>query len=78
MTELPLSQLPVGETARVVGVRAPRALARRLADLGFLPGTPVRCRRRAPLGDPRVYELRGVELCLRAREAEQVCVETDG
>jgi Fe2+ transport system protein FeoA len=35
----------------------------------------VRCRRRAPLGDPRVYELRGTQLCLRRSEAARVLVE---
>ena len=53
---------------------ASQGLATRLADLGFLPGTAVLCLRRAPLGDPRVYELRGVQLCLRAEDADQILV----
>ncbi len=69
-----LSKLPVGSTAEVVSVDAPQGLATRLADLGFLPGTPVLCLRRAPLGDPRVYELRGVQLCLRGEDADQILV----
>jgi ferrous iron transport protein A len=72
---LALSDLPVGGRARVVAVEAPPALADRLAALGFLPETEVRCRRRAPLGDPRVYELRGTQLCLRRSEARRVRVE---
>lgn len=67
--ELPLSELGVGEDAVVVAVAVEGALGRRLEDLGFQPGTAVRCRRRAPLGDPRVYELRGVQICLRRSEA---------
>ena len=46
--------------------------ARRIGDLGFLPETPVRALRRAPLGDPTVYELRGYRVCLRREDA--VCV----
>jgi ferrous iron transport protein A len=46
----------------------------RLLDLGFVPGTPVRAVRRAPLGDPTLYELRGTQLCLRRSEAERVIV----
>jgi Fe2+ transport system protein FeoA len=69
-----LDQLPVGETATVVEVDAAAALAERLEDLGFVPGTRVTVRRRAPLGDPRVYELRGSQLCLRGSEARAVRV----
>jgi ferrous iron transport protein A len=70
-----LSDLPVGGRAFVIAVEAEPELAARLAALGFLPRTEVRCRRRAPLGDPRVYELRGTQLCLRRSEARKVRVE---
>jgi ferrous iron transport protein A len=69
-----LDQLLVGETGAVVDVDAAVGLAERLEDLGFVPGTRVTVRRRAPLGDPRVYELRGSQLCLRASEARAVRV----
>lgn len=49
-------------------------VSRRLLDLGFLPGTTVRALRRAPLGDPTVYEVRGAQLCLRRSEAGRVRV----
>ena len=49
------------------------AVAERLADLGFVPGTPVCVVRRAPLGDPIEVEIRGYRLCLRAEEAAAVC-----
>jgi Fe2+ transport system protein FeoA len=72
---LALSELPVGARARVIALDAEPALAARLRALGFLPETEVRCRRRAPLGDPRLYELRGTQLCLRRSEAAHVWVE---
>ena len=72
---IPLSELPVGARAHVVALAAGPELAARLDALGFLPATEVRCRRRAPLGDPRVYELRGTQLCLRRSEAARVLVE---
>lgn len=71
---LTLDLLPVGETAAVIEVDAGATLAERLEDLGFVPGTPVTVRRRAPLGDPRVYELRGSQLCLRSSEARTIRV----
>ena len=66
---LRLTDLPPGEVAEVVGVDPDSPAARRLLDLGFTPGTEVRVVRRAPLGDPMVYELRGMRLCLRRSEA---------
>ena len=69
-----LDRLGLGESASVVGVDAAATLAQRLEDLGFVPGTLVTVRRRAPLGDPRVYELRGSQLCLRSAEARSIRV----
>ena len=45
--DIPLAELPLGTSARVVSVsatqsKAPAELARRLAELGFLPGESVR------------------------------------
>lgn len=77
MNPLSLAQLPAGASGRVLRVDAPGALGGRLADLGFLPGTPVACLRRAPLGDPRLYEIRGVQLCLRREDAERIQVHPD-
>ncbi len=71
-----LAQLVPGSEAAVTAVEGSPALARRLASLGFRPGTAVRCVRRAPLGDPTVYRLRSYEVCLRRREAGQVSVAT--
>jgi Fe2+ transport system protein FeoA len=50
----------------------------RLADLGFCPGTHVRVVRRAPLGDPVLYELRGYRIALRRTESARIRVRPDG
>jgi ferrous iron transport protein A len=71
---LKLAELPLGEPAVVEAVEEGSAVARRLLDLGFAPGTAVRALRRAPLGDPTLYELRGTQLCLRRSEAERIGV----
>jgi ferrous iron transport protein A len=72
---IPLADLPLGGRAVVVAIDAAPELVQRLEALGFLPATEVTCRRRAPLGDPRVYELRGTQLCLRRSEAARIRVE---
>jgi ferrous iron transport protein A len=70
-----LRHLAPGRTARVTGLDGSPAVVRRLASLGFRPGTAACCVRRAPLGDPTVYRLRCYEVCLRRREADYVLVE---
>jgi ferrous iron transport protein A len=56
-------------------VEAFSSVGERLLDLGFLPKTPIRVLRRAPLGDPTEYELRGYRLCLRSTEAARIRVQ---
>jgi len=69
-----LDGLRPGEAGRVHTVAATAPLATRLADLGFCPGTEVRAVRRAPLGEPVLYELRGYQIALRRSEASLVRV----
>jgi Fe2+ transport system protein FeoA len=69
-----LAALPIGARGLITDVRAGDAIGERLLDLGLLPGTPIVRLRRAPLGDPSIYELRGYQLCLRRSEAERVSV----
>jgi ferrous iron transport protein A len=77
LSEIGLDDLRPGETGRVRRVEAETRLATRLADLGFCPGTPVRMVRRAPLGDPVLYELRGYQIALRRGEARRIRVHPD-
>ena len=70
-----LDQLQPGERGVVAGVDEAGPIGRRLLDLGFLPGTPVCVLRRAPLGDPAVFELRGYQLCLRATESARIRID---
>ncbi len=56
-----LTQLAVRETAIVVGIEAEEANAKRLADLGFVPGVRVQMIRR---GSPCIVLLDGVRIGL--------------
>ena len=69
-----LAELEPGSEAVVIDVDDKGPIGRRLLDLGLLPATPVKVLRRAPLGDPSVYELRGYRLCLRKGDAARVRV----
>jgi ferrous iron transport protein A len=53
----------------VVAVHGERGFRRRLLELGFVPGAPVRVLRVAPLGDPLELDLRGCRLSVRRAEA---------
>lgn len=70
----PLDVLPAGETSAIVGFDADDVVARRLFDLGFTPGEPVQRLRRAPLGDPLMFRVGGIEIVLRRAEARRILV----
>jgi ferrous iron transport protein A len=72
-----LSDLEVGAKARVCDHVGAHRLHRRLGDLGFVPSTPLRVVRRAPLGDPIEIELRGYRVCLRHADLRQICVNPE-
>lgn len=69
-----LDRMALGGAATVIRVEGDDPVARRLVDLGFWPGTTVHAVRKAPLGDPVQYNLRGFRLALRRDEASRVVV----
>jgi ferrous iron transport protein A len=75
---VPLSRLAPGQRAEVKAVDAASPIGRRLLEIGFRPGTQLRVIRRAPLGDPTTYELRGSRFCLRRGEADRIAVTPIG
>jgi ferrous iron transport protein A len=67
----------VGKSARVVSVHADRELKRRLLEMGFCNRARVDVIRRAPLGDPIEFRLRGYHLSLRSEQAACITVQPD-
>ncbi len=72
--ERALDELAAGDSAVILSLDCEPAIARRLMELGLLPGTAIRLIRRAPLGDPIEITVRGVHLSLRRSEACQIHV----
>ena len=68
----------IGARASVARLRCERYVARRLMEMGLLPGTTVEIRRIAPLGDPIELRLRGFSLSIRRSEAERIEIEGPG
>ncbi len=69
MTDFSLAALDPGEQAVVLSLRDRGDIRRRLQDLGLIPGTPVSCLARSPLGDPCAYQIRGAVVALRREDA---------
>ncbi len=65
-----------GQEAIIKRFELPEQFARRLMELGFLPGGKVRAGRTAPGGDPRVFEVDGSEIALRRETAQHIHIET--
>ena len=65
-----LDRLECGELARIDSVD--KATDRRFLEIGLCPGTLIRLLRRAPLGDPMIFEFRGAQFALRSAEARSI------
>ncbi|UJR80173.1 FeoA family protein [Sandaracinus amylolyticus] len=72
-----LADLRVGDEAVVSDVGGDRGVARRLMEMGVLPGTRVRIARVAPLGDPIEIRVRSYSLSIRRAEARGVYVTAE-
>jgi len=73
----PLSELPIGQSGTVISVGGDRELRRRLLEMGFCNGATVQTVRRAPLGDPIEFRLRGYLLSLRSEQARHVMIRPE-
>lgn len=75
MSAKTLNSLRLGQTAYVKTLRSNGMVRRRLADLGFVPGTEVSAELAGPTGDPVAYRVKGTQIALRPREADAVEIE---
>lgn len=64
-----LTALKRGESGLLERIELPEDDARRLMELGFLPGHSITRSHAAPGGDPRVYQVDGSEVALRNETA---------
>jgi Fe2+ transport system protein FeoA len=72
-----LVDLRRGDAAVLERIDLPRDDARRLMELGFLPGARVTAGLSAPGGDPRVFQVDGSEIALRRETARRLKVRRD-
>ncbi len=67
-----ITSLRRGESGVLDRIELPEADARRLMEMGFLPGHTVIPAQSAPGGDPRVYRVDGSEIALRRETARHL------
>jgi len=72
-----LLDLRMGDAGTLDSIDLPGEDARRLMELGFLPGSRVTAGRSAPGGDPRVFQVDGSEIALRRETARRLKVRLD-
>ena len=70
-----VNELKIGEKAIVTGLGCSGALRRRIIDMGITPGASMRLVKKAPLGDPLEFNVRGYALSVRKSEAKEIVVE---
>ena len=69
-----LTHLRRGETGILERLELPEDDARRLMEMGFVPGHAVTPAHAAPGGDPRVFRVDGSEVALRRDTARKLMV----
>ena len=72
-----LANLNIGTIAKVKTVSATSASAKRLMEMGVVPGVSVRVVKSAPFGCPIEVRVRGYHLAMRRSEAEAIEVITE-
>jgi ferrous iron transport protein A len=70
-----LLDLRRGDEAILAHIDLPVDEARRLMELGFLPGARITAGLSAPGGDPRVFQVDGSEVALRRETAARLAVQ---
>ena len=73
---IPLSQIELGETVKVVWVASEKHMADRLADLGFIPDEEISCVLKGRKGGMRAYLVRNAVIGLREENIGEIFVRT--
>jgi len=72
-----LLSLRKGDHAILDCIQLPMEDARRLMELGFVPGMRITAGQSAPGGDPRVFQVDGSEIALRRATASKVTIRSE-
>jgi len=70
-----LTNIPIGQSARVLAFNGNSPITKRLMEMGVVPGVSIRVVKSAPFGDPLEIRVRGYNLAMRKSEAQTIEVE---
>ncbi len=74
--ETTLDTLKPGDKAKILKVRVKgSSIRRKLFDMGIVAGSEIQLIRRAPLGDPLEFKIKGYNLSIRKMEARDIFVQ---
>lgn len=76
MKTMTLTNLPIGEKATVISVNGNNRIAKRLMEMGIVPGVSLRVVKSAPFGDPLEIRVLGYHLAMRKSEADAIEVQS--
>ena len=75
--ETTLDKLRPDEKGKIVLIKSVSKISKRLLDMGVTKGATIHVVKVAPLFDPIEVKVRGYNLSLRKKEAENIVVETE-
>ncbi len=72
-----LSSLKINELANIAGISKEirGESRRRLLDLGFVKGSPIKIDLKSPLGNPKAYLIKGTSIALRNDQASKILIK---
>ncbi len=71
-----LATLKPGGKGKIKKINVKGCMKRRLMDMGLLIGQNVHVKRVAPMGDPIELDIKGYNLAIRRKEAQEILLET--
>lgn len=75
--KIPLSKLRPGHRGTIIHVGGNKVVRRRFIEMGLVRGETVFVHKKAPLGDPVQYEVKGYSISLRMVDADRILVSPE-
>lgn len=70
-----LCDINLGDKSYVTYISPELEIARRLLDIGVIPGTKIECVLFSPMGNPKAYMIRGAVIAIRNEDAYGISIE---
>lgn len=71
-----LNDLDIAGKCIVIGLSNQGISRRRMLDLGIVPGAFIEVIRKSPLGEPKLYKIKGAMIALRKEETVNILIKT--